>query len=760
MSVKPITIKDVDEKEQEFHIDCQTDQEGTISNPREKLLIILAFIFLVLVLSLLSAIIISIAVGNLFPQSMVCMTKHCVKRAAYILENLDENVKPCDDFYEYSCGGWKNKNMLKMSERGVLGDMQLKIYRDMLKVIKDLEKDEKISEKIIAKKIVNATTNCIDFYSSTNKSTFKDSYNQIFDEFGGFPLVKQPTENIKREVKIAKLFSLYGADPVIGISVAPNDKNTKENILVISPPDASFFDKDINDITPLIINFIQETFSETKEESDLSKFKEIYVGVKNILKEKLDYSEMLISRNNMTALTKIIEINVFDMPSFISELVDIKTTLNPPQANPPNKPIAKLIRNKRQIDNQNSKLKILITYPDTIAKILKLFKQNDEKDLSNYLSIQFMRKYRQLNLPDIARASDDIKDEIAMACLLDVSTYLNFAFDSIYINNSSIPLAEPEDVILHIKYALRSFLGDYKWLDNHTKLNIQNKLDSMKYYIGYPPWILDKNKIENYYAELEFNSSESALTNYVKMIKFSKKQILKTLTEENDRNSWPKFPEFSMSTVNAFYAAHLNIFVLPAAILNPPMLDINVPLYLTFGSLGTVIGHEITHGFDTNGRVRNSFGNLPDHEMWTATAIRNYKNRTECFIKQYSNYKIGNMTIDGNSTLAENIADNGAIHEAFWAYKDWLKENREGKVEESLPALTDFTHEQLFFISFAQSWCHIASRKSLQMQIKTDEHTPNKYRVIGALANSKEFAEAFNCVNNNIMNQKEKCNIW
>lgn len=501
-----------------------------------------------------------------------------------------------------------------------------------------------------------------------------------------------------------------------------------------------------------------------KNENDLSKFKEIYVGIKNIIKEKLDYSEMLISRKNMTALTKIIETDVFDMSLFISELVDIKTkitTLNPPQPTPPgNNPTAKLIRNKRQIDNQNSELKILITYPETIAKILKLIKQNNEKDISNYLSIQFIRKYRQLNLPDNARSSDDIQDEIAMSCLMDVSTYLNFAFDSIYVNNSNIPLDEPEDVILHIKYALKSFLKDYKWVDSHTKSSIEKKLENMKYYIGYPPWILEKNKIENYYAELEFNSADSALTNYVKMIKFSKKQILKTLTEENDRNSWPKFPEFSMSTVNAFYAAHLNIFVLPAAILNTPMLDINVPLYLTFGSLGTVIGHEITHGFDTNGRVRNSFGNLPDHEMWTTTAIRNYKNLTNCFINQYSNYKIGNMTIDGNSTLAENIADNGAIHEAFWAYKNWLKKDREGKVEESLPALTNFTHEQLFFISFAQSWCHIANRKSLQMQIKTDEHTPNKYRVIGALANSKEFAEAFNCVKNNIMNQKRKCNIW
>lgn len=142
---------------------------------------------------------------------------------------------------------------------------------------------------------------------------------------------------------------------------------------------------------------------------------------------------------------------------------------------------------------------------------------------------------------------------------------------------------------------------------------------------------------------------------------------------------------------------------------------------------------------------------------WNPIVDKKFKEKAECMVEQYGNYSLNGKAIKGRQTLGENIADNGGLKAAFTSYQKWVKENGE---EVKLPGLGNFTHEQLFFISFAQVWCSMQTPKAADMSIMVDPHTPDKFRVIGTLSNSKEFSKHFSCPVGSPMNPKHKCVVW
>lgn len=195
--------------------------------------------------------------------------------------------------------------------------------------------------------------------------------------------------------------------------------------------------------------------------------------------------------------------------------------------------------------------------------------------------------------------------------------------------------------------------------------------------------------------------------------------------------------------------------------------------------MGVVMGHELTHGFDDQGREFDKDGNL--HQWWKNKTIERFKIRTQCVAEQYSKYnwqfrlhmfctslqlmvficytdkyEIGGKTVNGNQTLGENIADNGGLKAAYHAYLNIM----EGKPEpQSLPGLP-FTHKQLFFVAFAQVWCSTVTKEANSLQIEKDPHSPAKFRVIGSLSNLREFSDVFSCPEGSKMNPKKKCEVW
>jgi predicted metalloendopeptidase len=214
------------------------------------------------------------------------------------------------------------------------------------------------------------------------------------------------------------------------------------------------------------------------------------------------------------------------------------------------------------------------------------------------------------------------------------------------------------------------------------------------------------------------------------------------------------------TTINAYYVEPGNIVVLPVAILQPPIYNRNAHPAQNFGAVGVVIGHELTHAFDAEGRYYDGDGNLRD--WWTNATSNEFEDRATCMKEQYrelvaygdSGKPVGK--VDGNLTVSENIADNGGLDVAFDAYHTWM--GRNPTLEKR--GVTDEEAAKLFFVSFGQVWCSQIRDAALKQQLLSDSHSPAPVRVNGVVMNSAAFSQTFQCPVGSNMNPVNKCKLW
>uniref|UniRef100_A0A8C1IU88 Membrane metallo-endopeptidase-like 1 n=1 Tax=Cyprinus carpio TaxID=7962 RepID=A0A8C1IU88_CYPCA len=215
------------------------------------------------------------------------------------------------------------------------------------------------------------------------------------------------------------------------------------------------------------------------------------------------------------------------------------------------------------------------------------------------------------------------------------------------------------------------------------------------------------------------------------------------------------YPGIMLNFISFYASIFLSVF--PAGILQPPFFSEKQLQALNFGGIGMVIGHEITHGFDDQGRNFDKDGNM--YNWWSNFSAEHFEDQSKCMVEQYGKFSwklAGGQNVSGITTLGENIADNGGVRQAYKAYMKWVE--REGE-EPRLPGL-EMDHKQLFFLNFAQVWCGACRPEYAIQSIKTDPHSPLEYRVLGSLQNFEAFSEAFHCARGTPMNPEEKCRVW
>ncbi|CAJ0916670.1 unnamed protein product [Ranitomeya imitator] len=267
--------------------------------------------------------------------------------------------------------------------------------------------------------------------------------------------------------------------------------------------------------------------------------------------------------------------------------------------------------------------------------------------------------------------------------------------------------------------------------------------------IGYPNFIMDPKELDKVFNDYEV-TSDLYFENVMMFYNFSARVTADQLRKPPNKDQWSMTPP----TVNAYYSPTKNDIVFPAGILQAPFYSSSSPTALNFGGIGVVMGHELTHAFDDQGREYDKNGNL--RPWWKNSSVEAFKKQTECVTEQYSSYKVNGEAVNGKHTLGENIADNGGLKAAYRAYQNWVKEHGE---EQVLPSL-GLTNDQLFFVGFAQVWCSVRTPESSHEGIITDPHSPSRYRVIGSVSNSREFSRHFQCPDGAPMNPLKKCEVW
>ncbi|HXU68529.1 MAG TPA: M13 family metallopeptidase [Polyangia bacterium] len=295
-------------------------------------------------------------------------------------------------------------------------------------------------------------------------------------------------------------------------------------------------------------------------------------------------------------------------------------------------------------------------------------------------------------------------------------------------------------MVREIEAAMNANLDGLKWFDDATRAQAHEKLQAIANKIGYP------DKWRNYDA-LEIGH-DSYLANAMHAEEFEVKRQLAKIGKPVDRNEWLMSPP----TVNAYYDPSMNEMVFPAGILQPPFFNRAAVKPVNYGAIGMVMGHELTHGFDDQGRQFDAKGNLRD--WWSAPVGKEFVARAQCVVDQYSGYvAVDDLHLNGKLTLGENIADLGGLklaHTAYEASKGTKAPQQMGK----------YTDEQLFWLGAAQSWCTKRRPERARMLVTVDPHSPPQFRIDGPLSNLPEFSAAFQCKAGDKMVRKTQCTIW
>nr|KAF6478122.1 membrane metalloendopeptidase [Molossus molossus] len=407
---------------------------------------------------------------------------------------------------------------------------------------------------------------------------------------------------------------------------------------------------------------------------------------------------------------------------------------------------------------------VIVYAPEYLTKLKLILTKYSARDLQNFMSWRFImdlvsslsRTYKE-SRNAFRKALYGTTSETATwrRCVNYVNGNMDNAVGRLYVEAAFAGESKHvvEDLIAQIREVFIQTLDDLTWMDAETKKRAEEKALAIKERIGYPDDLIsDDNKLNKDYEELNYKEDEY-FENIIQGLKLGQNRQLKRLREKVDKDEWIS----GAAVVNAFYSSARNQIVFPAGILQPPFFSARQPNSLNYGGIGMVIGHEITHGFDDNGRNFNKDGDLID--WWTQQSANNFKEQSQCMVEQYGNFSwdlAGGQHINGINTLGENIADNGGIGQAYRAYQNYVKKNGEEKL---LPGL-DLNHKQLFFLNFAQVWCGTYRPEYAVNSIKTDAHSPGNFRIIGTLQNSAEFSEAFHCLKNSYMNPRRKCRVW
>jgi len=299
------------------------------------------------------------------------------------------------------------------------------------------------------------------------------------------------------------------------------------------------------------------------------------------------------------------------------------------------------------------------------------------------------------------------------------------------------------EMILGIEAALERALPGLAWMDQATRERAVEKLKQVTNKIGYPDRWRD-------YAALSIHPGGGFLDNALTASRFEFRRQHDKVGKPVDRKEWGMTPP----TVNAYYNPTINEMVFPAGILQPPFFSRDFPRAMNYGAVGMAMGHELTHGFDDQGRKFDGAGRM--HEWWDPQVVARFEERAQCVERLYSGYEVDQgVRVNGKLTLGENIADLGGIKESYGAYKAWEAEH--GAPTPPVPGLTN---DQLFFVGFAQTWCELMTPERARMQVTVDPHSPAMFRVQGPLASFQAFAEAFSCAPGTPMNPESRCEVW
>uniref|UniRef100_A0A8D9DX90 Neprilysin-11 n=1 Tax=Cacopsylla melanoneura TaxID=428564 RepID=A0A8D9DX90_9HEMI len=706
-----------------------------------------------------------------FKQDNVCRTKECYEAGLLVQSNLNESVNPCDDFYEFSCGGWIAKHQIpNTSSQFSQFDLVGKTLQKQLKEI--LESDAEVTDPLPVKAAQVAYKACID--EETIEQQGIEPLTSVLNSLGtgGWPITQQswdPSQLDMTElfVQVTRRWNIHH---LVYVSVQEDRVNSTRNIITIdqgSPilPRSMLIDPDsYPDQIEAYSEWILGTALALSADSNRPDPSTVKIDVHDMIKFEMKFanlttpSEMRRDHSRLQNLISLAHLTEWTNSAASTERSKINWVA-----------LVNGLFNGTGMSIDETEI-VNVEEFDYLFRLVRLIEETPPKVIANYviwhvvqaLAYESTNHLRQLTYDfQFVYMGSNVSEPRWQDCVNSINELLGFAVGFKYVKRhfNDQHKKEVQSLIANMKVVLKSRLSSLSWMDSETRSAALDKLEAMHEFIGYPEWYNNSTYFNEYFTGISV-SQDNHLYNVESLLTYKYMKALKTLYEINTRDEWQVNP----AEVNAYNDIGANSIIFPAGILQPPFFSLSQPEALNYGSIGIVIGHEIMHGFDDMGRQNDKFGNLV--QWWSHQTLQTYKKKAACFVKQYGRFRIPQLdvtlnkpvTANGVRTQGENIADNGGLEMAYLAYKKYVME-KEGK-ELRLPGVEKYSPEQLFFIGYGSNWCEAVSKESLLSDYLTEDHSVQRLRVIGAVSNSEYFARAFNCKLGSAMNPVDKCSIW
>jgi predicted metalloendopeptidase len=397
---------------------------------------------------------------------------------------------------------------------------------------------------------------------------------------------------------------------------------------------------------------------------------------------------------------------------------------------------------------------LVVRQPDYVTNASEVLAKTPKEVLRDYLEIRLLSTYASrlhsamVDLHfgfygKVLRGARELEPRWKRG-VSEVERNLGEVVGKIYVSRHFKPEAKARMVHLvgNLERAFGEGITSLEWMTDVTKDEAQQKLGTFVSKIGYPDTWRDYDGLEV--------KADDLVGNAMRARTFEHHRELAKLGKPIDRAEWFMNPQ----TVNAYYNPSMNEIVFPAAILQPPFFNLEADDAVNYGAIGAVIGHELSHGFDDQGRKSDGQGTLRD--WWTEKDAKEFEERASKMVNQYTAFSpLKGMTVNGKLTLGENIGDLGGLTIAYRAYKLSLG----GK---PAPMLNGLTGEQRFFLGWAQMWACKYRESELRQRLMTDPHAPTEYRVLGVVSNMPEFYEAFDVKEGDKLYRgaNERVKIW
>ncbi|XP_050444049.1 neprilysin-2-like [Adelges cooleyi] len=685
-------------------------------------------------------------------QNNICVSEGCVNSAAFVLANIDKSVNPCDDFYKFACGKFTtgatvNDDKTSRTTYDAVNDV---LVDDLRRILDQPIKTNEPKHSVRAKKLFAM---CMDEKKLEERET--EALREMLEKIGGWPVLcgdRWDESSFRWTDTVYKFRDLgLSVDFMIDLSVKVNHKNTAAHIIEI--------DRAVLALNPL---YLKRGLGDKMVSSYFNYMVEVAVELG--AERSHAVTELRRALELEIQLARISQVHFSDISSFNSEIPMCELARNYPVV-PWSEYVNRIVCGPGKLCVHDSH-EIMLNMPHYLTSLDIILKFTPKRVQANYLvwrAIASTVAFTNRRLRDRQQLLHEewygrpAREPRWTECVDIVSSAMHLALGSMYVIHNFDKQAKNAafDMAVRIHKEMYQTLLKSDWMDPSTRKNALDKVEAIEQFVAYPDELLDTTTVDSYYETLQFNNDIDYFQSILQLAKLSCDKSFSFLHEAVNKSHW--ITHGRAVDVNAFYNLVENSIQIPAGILQGMFFSADRPNYMNYGGIGYVIGHEITHGFDDQGRLFDKKGNL--RTWWNTETSNKFMDRALCVLQQYNNFtadEAAGLRVNGLHTLGENIADNGGVMLAYNAYRRYSVHKKEPR----LPGLDEFSPRQMFWISAANIWCSVYRPEALKHSVLTGHHSPGQFRVIGSFQNQQDFANDFSCPQGSYMNPVKKCKVW